>query len=161
MNNSEEHNANPRTESPARHIPGSEQDPEQHEASASASDIPIAMPGPMADNAAGQYAPHDAAQGHYTKSPDNKPSSPQAMDSTAGKEQAESHSHPVGADILKGKWNQLMGAAKTAWGKLTDDELLKSEGQAQKLAGLVQQRYAITHDEASQQVKDFLKQHNS
>ena len=40
---------------------------------------------------------------------------------------------------LKGKWKQQVGAAKVAWGKLTEDELLKSEGHAQKLAGLVQE----------------------
>lgn len=60
------------------------------------------------------------------------------------------------ADELKGKWQQQVGAAKIAWGKLTEDELLKSEGHAQKLAGLVQERYAITRDEADKQVKDFI-----
>jgi len=60
------------------------------------------------------------------------------------------------ADELKGKWQQQIGAAKIAWGKLTEDELLKSEGHAQKLAGLVQERYAVTRDEADQQVKDFM-----
>ena len=56
---------------------------------------------------------------------------------------------------LKGKWKQQVGAAKIAWGKLTEDELLQSEGHAEKLAGLVQERYAITHDEAEKQVKSF------
>jgi uncharacterized protein YjbJ (UPF0337 family) len=58
-------------------------------------------------------------------------------------------------DELKGKWKQRVGAAKVAWGKLSEDELLKSEGHAQKLAGLVQERYAITRDEADKQVKSF------
>lgn len=58
-------------------------------------------------------------------------------------------------DQLKGKWKQQVGAAKIAWGKLTEDELLKTEGQEQKLAGLVQERYAITRDEADQQIKNF------
>ncbi|QKE64070.1 CsbD family protein [Aquipseudomonas campi] len=61
------------------------------------------------------------------------------------------------ADELKGKWQQQVGAAKIAWGKLTEDELLKSEGHAQKLAGLVQERYAITREEADEQVKSFIK----
>ncbi|AZZ95616.1 CsbD family protein [Hahella sp. KA22] len=59
-------------------------------------------------------------------------------------------------DAIKGKWNQHVGAAKVAWGKLTEDEILKSEGNAQKLAGLVQERYALTRDEADEQVKGFL-----
>ncbi len=59
-------------------------------------------------------------------------------------------------DELKGKWQQQVGKAKIAWGKLTEDELLKSEGHDQKLAGLIQERYAITRDEAEKQVKEFL-----
>lgn len=59
------------------------------------------------------------------------------------------------ADELKGIWKQRVGAAKIAWGKLTEDELLRLEGHEQKLAGLVQERYAITRDEADKQVKSF------
>lgn len=61
------------------------------------------------------------------------------------------------ADGIKGAWKQQVGAAKIVWGKLTDDELLKSEGHAQKLAGLVQERYAVTRDEAEKQVKTFIE----
>lgn len=61
------------------------------------------------------------------------------------------------ADELKGKWKQQVGAAKIAWGKLTEDELLESEGREEKLTGLIQERYAITRDEADKQVKDFIK----
>jgi uncharacterized protein YjbJ (UPF0337 family) len=59
------------------------------------------------------------------------------------------------ADELKGKWKQQVGAAKSAWGELTDDEILQSEGRAEKLAGIVQERYAITREEAEKQVSDF------
>jgi len=58
-------------------------------------------------------------------------------------------------DSMKGQWKQHVGAAKIAWGKLTEDELLKLEGHEQKLAGLVQERYAVTRDEADKQVKAF------
>jgi uncharacterized protein YjbJ (UPF0337 family) len=63
-------------------------------------------------------------------------------------------------DEIKGKWKQRVGAAKIVWGKLTEDELLKSEGHAQKLTGLVQERYAITRDEADKQVSSFFKKHS-
>lgn len=62
------------------------------------------------------------------------------------------------ADELLGKWKQQVGAAKIMWGKLTEDELLKAEGRQQKLAGLVQERYAITRDEAEKQVEKFFEQ---
>jgi len=61
----------------------------------------------------------------------------------------------ISADEVKGMWKQQVGEAKIAWGKLTDDEILKSEGHSQKLAGLVQERYAVTRDEADKQVKAF------
>ncbi len=61
-------------------------------------------------------------------------------------------------DEMKGKWKQQVGAAKIMWGKLTDDELLKLEGQQDRLTGLVQERYAITRDEADRQVKSFFKE---
>jgi uncharacterized protein YjbJ (UPF0337 family) len=48
-----------------------------------------------------------------------------------------------------------MGAAKIAWGELTDDELLKSEGRREKLSGLIQERYATTRDEADSRIKAF------
>ncbi|MDP1539409.1 MAG: CsbD family protein [Moraxellaceae bacterium] len=64
-------------------------------------------------------------------------------------------------ESMKGQWKQQVGAAKIAWGKLTDDELLKVEGHAQKLAGLVQERYAITRDEADKQVQDFFDKNKS
>lgn len=60
------------------------------------------------------------------------------------------------AEELKGKWKQQVGAAKITWGKLTEDELLKTEGHEQKLAGVIQERYAITRDEAEKQVKSFI-----
>lgn len=60
-------------------------------------------------------------------------------------------------DEIKGKWKQQVGAAKIAWGKLTEDELLKTEGHQEKLAGMVQERYAITRDEAEKQIKKFFE----
>ena len=62
-------------------------------------------------------------------------------------------------DEIQGKWKQQVGAAKILWGKLTEDELLKLEGHEQKLTGLVQERYAITRDEAEKQVKNFFAKH--
>lgn len=61
------------------------------------------------------------------------------------------------ADELKGKWKQQVGAAKLAWGKLTEDELLQAEGRRDKLVGLIQERYAITREEAEKQVEDFIE----
>jgi uncharacterized protein YjbJ (UPF0337 family) len=58
-------------------------------------------------------------------------------------------------DIAEGKWKQMVGKAKTAWGELTDDELTKAEGRADKLAGLIQERYGKTREEAELEVRRF------
>lgn len=58
-------------------------------------------------------------------------------------------------DIIAGKWKQLTGKAKAAWGELTDDELARVEGNAQRLSGLLQERYGKTKDEAEKEVRTF------
>ena len=70
-------------------------------------------------------------------------------------------SRPPSAADLKGRWKQRIGAAKMAWGKLTEAELLQIEGHEQKLSGLIQQRYAITRAEAVKQVKAFFSRHRA
>ena len=58
-------------------------------------------------------------------------------------------------DTIKGQFDQFIGSAKTQWGKLTDDDFLKVEGDAQKLKGVVQERYGITADEAHEEVNKW------
>ncbi len=67
---------------------------------------------------------------------------------------------PSGTE-LKGRWKQSIGAARIAWSRLTEDELLQAEGHEQKLSGLLQRRYAITHGEAVRQVRAFFSKHGS
>jgi len=64
-------------------------------------------------------------------------------------------------DETKGKWKQTVGAAKINWGQLTENELLETEGHAEKLAGKVQERYGITREKAKKQVDEFLSKHSS
>lgn len=55
-------------------------------------------------------------------------------------------------DTIKGQFDQFVGAAKSQWGKLTDDDFMRVKGDVQKLKGAVQERYGITVDEAHEQV---------
>ena len=43
-------------------------------------------------------------------------------------------------DKFEGKWHQLKGEVKRKWGKMTDDDLMESEGDMEKLMGRIQQR---------------------
>ena len=58
-------------------------------------------------------------------------------------------------DTMKGQWKQWVGEAKRQWGKLTDDDLLRAEGDVEKIAGAVQERYGVTREDARQQDKDW------
>ncbi|NYT83072.1 CsbD family protein [Alcaligenaceae bacterium] len=58
-------------------------------------------------------------------------------------------------DTIEGQWKQLSGKAKAVWGDITDDELTRINGNAQQLAGLVQERYGRTREEAEREVKEF------
>lgn len=54
-------------------------------------------------------------------------------------------------DQVQRVWRQQIGAAKAAWGRLTDDELLRLEGHQERLAELIKERYALSRAEADQQ----------
>jgi uncharacterized protein YjbJ (UPF0337 family) len=67
----------------------------------------------------------------------------------------------MNTDQIKGQWRQLKGAAKTQWGKLTDDELLQIEGNADRLVGLVQERYGYAKEQAQDEVDRFFLRHSA
>ena len=58
-------------------------------------------------------------------------------------------------DIIKGKWKQATGSAKSKWGELTDDDLQQVDGEREKLVGKVQEKYGLARDEAEKQVDDW------
>lgn len=44
-------------------------------------------------------------------------------------------------DVFEGRWKQWKGDMKRTWGKLTDDDLDRAEGNRDKLVGAIQERY--------------------
>jgi uncharacterized protein YjbJ (UPF0337 family) len=58
--------------------------------------------------------------------------------------------------MFKSQWNQLKGKAKEKWGKLTDDDLDKVEGQFDQLVGVIQEKYEMTRSKAESEINDFL-----
>lgn len=59
----------------------------------------------------------------------------------------------MNSDIFEGKWKQMRGQVKIWWGKLTDDDLDKVEGNFDKLIGLLQMKYGYTRQQAEEEIE--------
>ena len=60
-------------------------------------------------------------------------------------------------DIVKGKWAQITGEVKSKWGDLTDDDLTQINGEREKLAGKLQERYGWAKDRAEKEIDDHFR----
>ena len=49
--------------------------------------------------------------------------------------------------IFEGKWEEIKGRLKKAWGDLTDDDLLKIKGNHQEIYGKLKKYYGYTEEE--------------
>ncbi len=59
-------------------------------------------------------------------------------------------------DILQGKWKQVRGEIQSFWGKLTNDDLDRIQGNSAILAGKLQEHYGYSRQEAEHAIADFL-----
>ena len=60
-------------------------------------------------------------------------------------------------NVFQGKWKQMRGQAKVWWGKLTDDDLEKVDGNLDKLTGLLQEKYGYTQQQAEDEIEKRTK----
>ncbi|MEK6773010.1 MAG: CsbD family protein [Bdellovibrionota bacterium] len=60
-------------------------------------------------------------------------------------------------DTIKGKWLEIKGDIQKAWGKLTDDELDKTKGDAKAIGGLIQQRYGDAKESYQNRLTDIFQ----
>jgi uncharacterized protein YjbJ (UPF0337 family) len=60
-------------------------------------------------------------------------------------------------NVIEGNWKQAQGKIRQKWGKLTDDDLTRINGQREQLEGLIQRRYGIAKDKVRQEVDAWLK----
>jgi uncharacterized protein YjbJ (UPF0337 family) len=67
----------------------------------------------------------------------------------------------VNENTMKGKWLEIKGELQKMWGKLTDDELEKTKGDAKAIGGLIQQRYGEKQEEYSQKLSDIFNRYES
>ena len=62
-------------------------------------------------------------------------------------------------DIAAGKREQLKGAVKEQWGRITDDELTEIAGKRDKLHGLLRERYGYSEEKARAEIDRFYGTH--
>jgi uncharacterized protein YjbJ (UPF0337 family) len=57
---------------------------------------------------------------------------------------------------IEGNWKQFKGKIKEHWADLTDDDLLKIEGNRDQLEGRLQARYGVAKDQVRKNVDEWL-----
>jgi uncharacterized protein YjbJ (UPF0337 family) len=67
----------------------------------------------------------------------------------------------MNSDILQGKWKQLTGNIKETFGKLTDDDLMQAEGNADQMIGKLQERYGYTKAQAQAEWDKFVQKNST
>jgi uncharacterized protein YjbJ (UPF0337 family) len=58
-------------------------------------------------------------------------------------------------DVFEGRWRQLKGEARRVWGKLTDGDWDRAEGNREKLVGSLQERYGWEKMRAESELDRF------
>lgn len=59
-------------------------------------------------------------------------------------------------DILKGQWSQLKGRVRQEWGRFTNDDVARIDGDREVLLGRLQELYGRTREEAEEELEQFL-----
>lgn len=52
----------------------------------------------------------------------------------------------VNSQTLEGHWNQVRGAVLEEWGQITNDDLQKVQGNAERLVGVIQQKAGVSRE---------------
>ncbi len=53
---------------------------------------------------------------------------------------------------VAGKWKEIKGEIRKAWGNLTDDEIEQTKGNMESISGLIQQKFGLTKEQASERL---------
>ena len=60
----------------------------------------------------------------------------------------------MGTDLkMEGKWDQMRGRVKEAWGTLTDDDLDRTEGKWDRLVGTIKEKTGEGVDKIEETLK--------
>jgi uncharacterized protein YjbJ (UPF0337 family) len=61
----------------------------------------------------------------------------------------------MNSDQFEGKWKQIKGDFKKKYGKITNDEYTAAEGNFDKLAGKVQERYGKSKEDLKKEIDSW------
>ena len=56
---------------------------------------------------------------------------------------------------FEGKWDQMRGRVKEAWGALSDDDLDRTEGKWDQLVGTIKERTGESMDAIEKKLRDL------
>ena len=62
---------------------------------------------------------------------------------------------PMNQEQARGKFEQLKGKIKEAWGRLTDDEIALYNGKRDQFLGKVQEKQGLMKQEAEEQLRNI------
>lgn len=57
---------------------------------------------------------------------------------------------------LEGKWNEVKGKLKEKWGALTDDDLVRGEGNVEQLVGVIQRKTGKAKEEVEKFIDEIV-----
>jgi len=103
---------------------------------------------PSSQSATGQFS-----SGQSSKSP--------SMSSTTEANRSQSKAPVLNRDTFSGQWKQIKGEVKRKWGQLTDDDVMRIEGDYDKLTGAIQTRYGYTREHVEREINDFFNSQNA
>lgn len=61
--------------------------------------------------------------------------------------------------IIKGKWQEIKGEIQRKWGKVTGDELDRTEGNMKSVAGIIRRKYGIKEEEISSRLDELVSKY--
>lgn len=60
-------------------------------------------------------------------------------------------------NVSSGKWSEIKGEVRKAWGQLSDDEIEKTKGDPKALGSLIEQRYGHAKEKYGSKLADIFK----
>ncbi len=58
-------------------------------------------------------------------------------------------------DQAQGKYEQIKGKIKEAWGRLTDNEIALYNGKQEEFFGKLQEKYGLAKEDAEKRIKEM------